>query len=183
MRLKNDPTENGNGTVPHRRWCAVQVQARREKLALQHLQRQHFKTFCPYLEKVKSKGGRTSLVREPLFPGYLFVSLDLEWDTWRSINGTIGVSKLVMLGDRPAHLPVGFVETLQANIDENGTVTFEEALNPGDHVRVLGGAFDSITGTLVSADRQSRVMILVDLLSGPRKVSIPRSQLISYAPS
>ena len=38
-------------------------------------------------------------VRAPLFPGYLFVSLDLTRDRWRSINSTYGVLGLIMGGE------------------------------------------------------------------------------------
>jgi transcriptional antiterminator RfaH len=41
----------------------------------------------------------------PLFPRYIFVGLDLEEKSWRSINGTRGISNLLMSSEiRPAIL-------------------------------------------------------------------------------
>ena len=55
---------------------------------------------------------------EPIFPRYLFVVLDLDRDRWRSVNGTFGVARLVMMaGDRPQPAPHGVVEALVALAD------------------------------------------------------------------
>jgi transcription antitermination factor NusG len=35
------------------------------------------------------------------FPAYLFVRFDLTKDRWRSVNGTLGVSRLVGSENRP----------------------------------------------------------------------------------
>lgn len=163
----------------HETWFAVQVQPRREKLASMHLERQDYRVFAPRIKRFARRSGRAVEVTEALFPGYVFVALDRNWDSWRSINGTIGVSRLVMFGDEPATLPPDFVETLFDSADTQGVVAFDTDLKAGDPVRIIGGAFDNITGTLLSADRNARVMILVHLLSGPRRMSIDRGSLIA----
>ncbi|WP_394729443.1 transcription termination/antitermination NusG family protein [Altererythrobacter sp. GH1-8] len=160
-------------------WFAVQVQPRREKLACLHLERQGFAWFSPSLKRMKARAGRTVAVREALFPGYVFVRLDMARDRWRSINGTIGVSRLVMFGDMPARLPDGFIDGLIARQDEDGVVAFDSAMKPGDQVRIVGGALDDVTGALLTGDGPARVMVLIDLLSGPRRVSVPRERLIA----
>ncbi len=160
-------------------WYAVQVQPRKEALACLHLERQGFSHFSPRIARTRLRAGRIMVLREALFPGYVFVALDLERDRWRSINGTIGVSRLVMFGDAPAILPEGFVEELSTRADDDGVVDFDRPLKAGDAVRIVGGALDDVTGTLLSADAQARVMVLVDLLSGPRRVQVPRVRLIA----
>jgi transcription antitermination factor NusG len=44
-------------------------------------------------------------VTAPLFPGYIFVQLDLTRDRWRSVNGTFGIASLIMQGERPHAVP------------------------------------------------------------------------------
>lgn len=160
-------------------WYAAQVQPRKEELAVLHLQRQKFTTFKPNILITRRRAGRTIQVQEALFPGYVFVAFDEEWDSWRSINGTIGVSRLVMFGDSPARLPLGFVEELRSSADDQGVVRFNGDLKAGSIVRVVGGPLDNVTGTLLSSDSRERVTILVQLLSGPRKVSIRRDRLMA----
>jgi transcriptional antiterminator RfaH len=159
-------------------WYVAQVQPQREKLAAFHLERQGFIPFSPIIVHRRARAGRTIAVREPLFPGYNFVRFDRGRDAWRSINGTIGVSRLVMFGDEPARLPEGLVEGLIELHDDNEGITFDSDLRVGAGVRIVGGAFDNMVGTLFTADSQSRVTVLLDMLSGPRKVSVPRERLI-----
>lgn len=165
-------------TVPLPRWYVAQVKPRQEKLAISHLARQGFETHCPLVARSKLVAKRPAIVREPLFPGYVFVELGAE-ARWRSINGTIGVLRLVTFGNDPAPVPSGFVERLQDMADEHGDVAFEEDLQPGDAVRVVGGPFDDLCGSLASAAGSERVVVLLRLLSGDTRVTLPRAQLVA----
>lgn len=100
------------------------------------------------------------------FPGYIFVALDLAADPWRPVNGTIGVRSLVMFGDRPAPLPNGFVEYLQAAADDQGLLIPEIKFSPGDKVRILSGPFADIVGTMDRLEGAARVRILMELVGG-----------------
>lgn len=170
--------EQSTGEVRGRQWYVVQSQPRKERLALQHLERQGFAGFLPFIKRVGKAFGKTALTSTPLFPGYVFVAIDHKRDRWRSINGTIGVIRLVSFGEHPAPLPDGFIETLMSKVGEADSDLLEAQLPPGAPVRVIGGIFDDLTGTLLSSKPQERVVVLLDLLSGPRRVNLPRHQLI-----
>lgn len=94
----------------------VQAQVGREHIALQHLRRQRFDSFCPSHCKLRRAGRHTTNQLSPYFPGYLFVHLDLDRQRWRSINGTIGVVRIISFGagGRLTPLPHGFAERLQS---------------------------------------------------------------------
>ena len=145
---------------------------------MSHLERQGFETHCPLVARSRLIAKKPTMVREPLFPGYVFVELGAE-QRWRSINGTIGVLKLVTFGNEPAPVPAGFVERLQAMADDDGHVAFEEDLKMGDAVRVVGGPFDDLCGSLASAAGSERVVVLLRLLSGETRVNLPRIQLVA----
>lgn len=164
-----------------RRWYAVQAQPRREELALLHLRRQDFQSFCPMRRKPRKVAGRVVSAVSALFPGYVFVSLDLDQQQWRPINGTIGVVRMVSygLGGRPAPLPVGFVERLYELSDRDGAVRLRNELAAGDRVRLIGGPFDDLCGTLETAKDSERVTILLDLLSKQTRVHVRRDLLIA----
>ncbi len=160
------------------RWFVAQVKPRQEKLAISHLERQEFATHCPMVARSRLVAKKPTLVREPLFPGYVFVELGAE-DRWRSINGTIGVLRLVTFGSTPASVPAGFVERLQDLADEDGHVAFEEDFTPGQNVRVIGGPFDDLCGSLAQITSSERVVVLLQLLSGETRVTLPRAQLVA----
>lgn len=161
-----------------KRWFAAQTQPGRERLALQHLGNQDFETFCPLRRTEKRLGKRVVTALAPFFPSYVFVHLDLAAERWRSINGTIGVLRLVGFGPEPAAMPKGLVERLRDLSSPEGELAFDEELRAGDTVRIVGGPFDALCGELVTAEPGKRVAILLDLLSGATRVVVERARLI-----
>ena len=61
-------------------WYAVATKARDESVARANLERQDYQVFLPTISLKKRRRGRWMSVTEPLFPGYLFVSLVLAAD-------------------------------------------------------------------------------------------------------
>jgi transcription elongation factor/antiterminator RfaH len=161
------------------RWYAVQALPSRERIATLNLERQGFETFVPKVfRRTTSRAGRISERLDPLFPGYHFVRLDLDRAQWRSVNGTFGVSRLVMFGDRPAPLARGFVEALLSRADERSIVSFSESFSEGDTVRVVSGPFDDLIGTLIKKRGTERVVVMMQLLSGSTPVELNVANLI-----
>jgi transcriptional antiterminator RfaH len=159
-----------------RRWFAVQTRASSEDIALRHLANQNFTAFCPRA-RVNRKVGRHRVERlDPFFRGYVFVRLDLERERWRSVNGTLGVARLVTFDRvRPAPLPVGLVEQLQDLCSEGDELGFADDLSVGDAVRVMTGPFAELVGTLEAASGPERVTILLDVLARSTRVELPRA--------
>lgn len=170
--MRNPP---GN---PGGHWYVVQTQPRKERLALAHLERQGFTCFLPEVNRPTSALKTSSLAVSALFPGYLFAAFNPDLDRWRSINGTIGVLKLVAFGELPAPLPEGFVEALMGRLSEAADPALETELPAGARIRIVGGIFDDLTGTLLSRQSRERVFVLLNLLSGPRRINLSRHQLI-----
>ena len=161
-----------------KRWFVAQTQPGKERLALQHLGNQAFETFCPLRRTEKRIGKRLASVLAPFFPSYVFVKFDPKAERWRSINGTIGVARLVSFGPEPTAMPKGLVERLQELSAPSGEIKFDEQLVAGDAVMVVGGPFDALCGQFVSQAPRQRVTILLNLLSGNTRVEVARSQLL-----
>jgi len=152
------------------RWFAVQTQPFVELRAQANLENQGFRTFLPKRHKTVRHARKLRTTESPFFPGYIFVVLDLERDRWRSVNGTFGVSRLVMRGDLPGPVPRGVVEGLRASADERGILHLADRLKIGSPVRMLAGPFADQLATLEQLDDLGRVRVLVDMLG--RRVSI-----------
>jgi hypothetical protein len=56
----------------------------------------------------------------PVFPGYIFVSFNSERDRWRSINGKLGVGRLIATQRQPVRVPRGVVEALITGLVSQG---------------------------------------------------------------
>jgi transcriptional antiterminator RfaH len=152
------------------RWYAVHTLPFAEARAEGHLHRQGFRTFQPKRHKTVRHARRLSTVEAPFFPRYLFIVLDLTHHQWRKVNGTLGVSRLVMRADLPHPVPHGVVEALIATADAGGILQLADKLQIGGPVRLMVGPFAEQLAILDQLDDTGRVRVLLDILG--RQVAI-----------
>lgn len=161
-------------------WYVVQTQPNRENLALAHLVRQGFDVWLPHIERITRHARRVKSIRRPLFPGYLFINLDLEKARWRAINGTVGVKKIVSCGCKPSVVDSEFITALKASESLNGFVdTGHDYLKPGQEVEILSGPMAGQVGKLLSLDAGDRVTVLLQMLGHFVRGQIGRNAVAS----
>jgi transcription antitermination factor NusG len=152
--------------APAGRWYAARTLHNRENSACFNLARMGFNTFVPRVWRTTRHARKTRNVMAPLFPGYVFVILDLSRDRWRSVNGTVGVATLIMGGDKPAPVPRGVVEALLAMRESSGAVRFDHGLQIGQKVRILSGPFAETLCRIEHLDDRGRVRVLLEIMGG-----------------
>jgi transcription elongation factor/antiterminator RfaH len=160
------------------RWYAVHTLPFAEVRAEGQLNRQCFRTFQPKRHKTVRHARRLSTVEAPFFPRYLFIVLDLARHQWRSVNGTFGVSRLVMRGDQPHPVPHGVVEALLAAADARGILQLGRNLQVGGPVRLLAGPFAEQLAILDSLDESGRVQVLLEILGRQVAVSTEANNIL-----
>ncbi|MBX3454610.1 transcription termination/antitermination NusG family protein [Ferrovibrio sp.] len=157
-------------------WFVAETQSRQERVAEAHLRRQGFETFLPQFRCLRRHARRTEMVSRPLFPGYVFVGLDPAQSRWRSVNGTVGCRRLVAFGDQPLPLPMRVLEALRGRQDAEGFIHMEDPLDKlpqGAPLRVTQGPFADLVGLFQTRDDAMRVILLLDLLGRPTRVTLP----------
>ena len=160
------------------RWYAVHTLPFAEARAESQLQRQGFRTFQPKRDKTVRHARRLRTVEAPLFPRYLFIVLDLAHHQWRKVNGTFGVSRLVMWGDQPHPVPHGVVEALIAAADARGILQLCDKLQIGGPVRLMAGPFAEQLAVLDHLDDSGRVRVLLDILGRQVAISTAANNLL-----
>ena len=165
------------GLMPGQRWYVARTLPHKERTASERMRAQGFRTFLPLQDRTIRHARRILTVRRPIFPRYLFVRFDPGATQWRSINGTIGVDRLIMRGTMPEAVRDGVVETLLASADEEDRLQFTETLKPGDTVRLLHGPFADQLGQLQHLGASDRVQVLLSFLGGPVPVHVKRASL------
>lgn len=158
-------------------WYAASTRPHSERLAAINLERQRFDVFLPLRAKTIRHARQFRTVHAPLFPGYLFVRLDLAQHQWRSVNGTRGMVSLVMCGERPAIVPQSVVECLLSLTNKSGVVQFDSELNIGQRVKILVGPFAEHIGVLAQLDDRGRVSVLLEMMGGHVPVASAVDQL------
>lgn len=152
-------------------WYVAQTHPRAETKAAEHLTRQGFGVYLPHFRKKRRHARRIDEVKAPLFPRYLFVSIDVATQRWLSIQSTVGVARLICNGDVPAVVQPGIVDALRQREDEGGFIKLApRPFKLGEELRVLDGAFTGTLGLFEGMTDNERVTILLDLLG--RKVRV-----------
>lgn len=160
-------------------WVAVCTQPNREALAIDNLRRQGYETYCPMLMKQRRHARKVETVKRPLFPGYVFVSLDMLAQGVRSIHSTFGVRHLVKFGDTPARLPERFISELKSR-EVDGAIPprpLSETMPAGSAVLIKDGIFKDLMATVLSCQAQDRVIVLLDMLKRTVKTGIAADSL------
>jgi transcriptional antiterminator RfaH len=158
-----------------KQWFVVHTQPCREVVAQQHLKEQGFDAYLPQFKKIRRHARKVDEVLAPLFPRYVFVSIDLETDQWRKIQGTRGVSYLLTMDERPALVPSDIVQGLKDQENAQGLVSLTSMalFAKGDKLRILDGAFKDYTAVFDTTDVKQRVQLLLNCLGREMKVSLP----------
>ena len=158
-------------------WYLIQFKANSHRLAERNLHRQGFETFLPMQKITRRKASRFVSDLKPLFPGYMFVSVNSELAPWRPINSTIGVSKLVSFEGKPKPLPLQLISGLMLRCDASGKLLPPKSLNEGDSVEMLTGPFANFIATVDTIDPEQRIWVLMDFMGQKTRMQVSADQL------
>jgi transcriptional antiterminator RfaH len=158
-----------------KQWFVVHTQPLKESVAYQNLMEQDFEVYLPRFKKIRRHARKVDEVLAPLFPRYLFVGMDLEADGWRSVQGTRGVSYLLMMDGRPALIPSRMIQDLKGQETSDGLVPINSMalFAKGDKVRVLEGVFKDYVAIFEEMNDKQRVQLLLTFLGREMKISLP----------
>ena len=137
-------------------------------------------------------GGKKVQVERLLFPGYVFVQMDIEDDdapgelgeSWEAVRGTPGVTGFVGTSTRPVPLSQDEVDRLLRSVGvmqaavvapvARVSVNFTE----GDMVRVTAGPFADFSGVVGEVNiPQAKVKVLVSIFGRETPVELDFSQV------
>jgi transcription antitermination factor NusG len=166
---------------PGERWFVARVLTHQENRAQFNLHRLGFRSFLPRLRRTVRHARKLRDTLNPLFPGYIFVIIDLSKHRWRSINGTFGVASLIMGGEQPMPVPPHVVEALVASCESHGVVRLDDGLEIGQKVRILSGPFAETLCRLARLDDRGRVHVLLEIMGMEVAAQLDRSAIAPAA--
>lgn len=125
-----------------RSWYLIHAKARQEGMAEINLQHLGVETFCPRVKQIKANRCKNPTEgRGPLFPGYLFVRVDMA-NEFRKVTYAHGILRVVRFGADPALVSDDIIHSIKER-EENGLVarSASSSLKPGQVVRIEKGPF------------------------------------------
>ena len=153
-------------------WYVIKAKPRQELRAWQELCNQQFEVFLPMLPVEKLKRGKVVLTKEPLFPGYLFISLNTVDSNWKVLRSTRGVLCLLSFGDVPAIVPDSVIAFLKQRTDP-ATTQVHRYLQAQDQVHIVDGPFRNLEALFLEYDGEQRAFLLLELVGQVQKMSFP----------
>jgi len=157
-------------------WAAAQLQPQRDQLALHCLKLFGFETYAPRFRDRRIARGRKVIKTPLLFPGYIFVLVQLQWS---QAQWAPGVARLVMDGSTPAAIPDAVVASLKAR-EVSGLIELPPPpprFRRGDYVRVRRGPFANRVGLFAGMRPRDRVAVLLTMLGSSRRVELADADL------
>ena len=158
-------------------WYVLRTRSRHEKTVRDQLVRREVETFLPLAERWSRWKDRRKKVAFPLFPGYCFVAIELQWHTAGRAPGMV---RIVLDGGVPARVPDSVIAEIRAR-ERNGLVELpkRETFHVGDQVWILQGPFAGHLGLYAGMRAHERVLVLLALLGGQQRVELAKDDVES----
>jgi transcriptional antiterminator RfaH len=148
-------------------WAVAQLQPSREALALHFLEVEGFQPYYPHIRERRARYGRKVEARPPLFPGYAFILIQLQWSRAR---WSPGVARLLMDGLVPARCPDRVVDEIRRREVRGAIELPKPGLQRGDRVRITAGPFQGQLGLYEGMGPRERILVLLSVLG---RVELP----------
>lgn len=163
-------------------WYAVHTHPRAELKAMLNLANQGYNVYFPKYLKSRRHARRTDVVTAPLFPGYLFVQLDLERHTWSPIQSTVGVKYLVCQATDPIPVPEKLMQEIRERENDAGYIETRELFifRKGRIVKFISGPFADQLGRFDRLADRNRAIILLELLGRNLEISTQLETVAAY---
>jgi len=140
-------------------------------------------------EQVTERRGKKQVkTSRKFFPGYIFVNMDLDQETWHVVANTPKVTGFLG-GKHPKPVPAPQIQRALGKTtgevpDEGKRPDLDITYNVGDHVRVKSGPFANFTGEVEDVDLDKRkVKMSVSIFGRPTPVQVDFSEVEPVATS
>jgi transcriptional antiterminator RfaH len=163
--------------LPNEPVYLIQFKPNSHHLAKRNLHRQGFGTFLPMQKLTHRKASRLVSGPKPLFTVYMFVSVNSDLALWRTINSTIGVSRLVSFEGNQKPLRLQLISGLMLRCNASGALLPPKSLSERDSVEMLTGPFANFIATLDTIDPEQRIWILMDFMGQKTRMQVNAGKL------
>jgi transcription antitermination factor NusG len=157
-------------------WYAAYTCSRHEKRIAQQLQDRGIEYFLPVYRSVRRWKDRKKELELVLFPGYVFVRLELT--NRLQVLQLPGVVSFVSFNGQPAVLPGNDIDALRNGLSHNMLAEHHPFLNVGRRVRVVYGPLSGAQGILVRRRNNSRLVISIEAIMRSVAVEIDEADVL-----
>ena len=163
-----------------KRWFVAQVKAFSHDLAFRNLERQGFEAFAPKM-KITTKEKRKFINKDVLvFPGYVFVGIDLRNSNLAKINSTYGVLKLLSFNNKACEISNDIILALKIKYEEKLDQTQKENLKKGDIIKFFNGPFVDLIAKIETVDFEKRIWMVLEVMGANRRLKLQQNKDLKF---
>lgn len=163
-----------------RKWYVIQTftgqedrvkQAIEQTIKSKDLKEKVFQVLVPTEEIVEIKGGKRLEKVKKMFPGYVFLEMILDEESWYLIRETPGVARFIGTKIKPTPVSGREMQRVlkQLGKEERLEITFEK----GEGVRVISGPFRGYTGTVDEVNpEKGKLKVLINIFGRDTPVEV-----------
>jgi transcriptional antiterminator NusG len=126
------------------------------------LQNKIFRLVIPVEKEIKIKSGKQKEVKKKIFPGYVFIEMILDDQTWSFVKSIQGVTGFVGPQNKPT--PLTYEEVMKIRPFIEGNVFAKQVeFNVGDRVKITSGPFVESEGIIekIYPDKYKAVVSII----------------------
>jgi transcription termination/antitermination protein NusG len=160
LQQYEDKQVSDSESQTQQRWYALWTHSHCEQLVRSQLNARGFELFLPTIGVWSRRAGVKHRIRQPLFPGYLFVHDQLCGPRYVELykaRGLVGV-----LGGKggPDEIPEVEINAIRALVHSDLPVSPYPYLRTGQRVRILEGPLADVEGILVDRREAKGLLVL-----------------------
>ena len=159
-------------------WIVARNKPNQDKIALINLERQNFEFFQPTFKTMSRRQNKFKEIIKPVFPGYIFIAINLEENNWHTINNTRGISRILVFGNEIPLIRCELIKELQHRFSLNNDPKTADQFKIGMNAEITNGPFSKLIGKIDEIDTDQRIWMLLDILGNQTRVSINKLNLM-----
>ncbi|HYB91929.1 MAG TPA: transcription termination/antitermination protein NusG [Candidatus Binataceae bacterium] len=172
------------GARPEKKWYVVHTYSGYEhkaKAALEervrslHMEEKIGDVLVP-VERVQElgKGGQRKISSRKFFPGYIFVNMVLDDETWHVIKDTPKITGFVGHATMPPEVPADEVREITQQMEEGALRPKPKVLfEVGEAIKVIDGPFQDFNGTVEEVKpEKGKVRVLISIFGRATPVEL-----------
>jgi transcription antitermination factor NusG len=154
-------------------WFVAHTRPRREKKLVEYCQRQKIAATLPCYNSAHKYRGKTVVFRKPLFPGYVFLQLELMQKD--SVRQNEHVANLLEVFDQETICRQ--LENILLAVEEGLGVRLAPAIGQGMRVRIKAGPLQGIEGWVEQRYGMTTVLLRLDFINQAAAVKLDADML------
>ena len=132
----------------------------------------------PEEDEIDVKDGRKRTVRRKIYPGYVFVEMEVNDRSWYVVRNTPGVPGFVGSATKPVPLEPQEVRRILKSQGIEKEVRPQISVEIGEQVRIISGPFDNFYATITEINNEKGTLKgLIDMFGRETSVEVDYSQI------